>query len=539
MTADLIRKYPAFREEDGTWTIEDLEVFAECQRVDPRTGKVVNFDDEFIDAALAKFAERQTEGYKPPVHIGHHKAGQPDPPFAGFMEGLRKEKTDQGRTVVKAKVTKVPNEVFSKIAQTRLPYRSVEIRNPANKEFSSLALLDSSVPYHKFPLTVVEDKTATVDLDKTVAFSEEGAMHVGFNFFDPQDMANPMMAQQMFSGHGRGHFADGDDGSDKQGPPSDGGGEQAPPEEGMEGGGEGGMDELLAQIPPDMLQMLLGEAGGDDQLLNELAGEGPDVMSQLAEIKELLMNLSQGMAAQTPKPDAPPILYNEDEDGTVRFSEEIKQVPGLANHLMRQDYMLRELWQFSEMMGEVVRGMTKKADISDAAASARAEKRPEPLVKMAMNFAEQAMDAEAARLRAGEKIEAHSADDLFKMFFEDPNVQAMTFTESADEKTVETKPQGGINPPPASQAVAGDAKTPKGQMAVDVPQDEIVRFAEEHPWLSVAFESPKAGEQSGADFYRELAGVWEHNLTSDQKQNYADRSQFIADNMANALAFTE
>jgi len=191
--------YPARRLDDGTYEIANVDIFETCSRTHPISGELTNFDVAWLEAAAATAAEQEAAGYYPPVHLGHHPidaTGSQPPSFAGFLRDLRVERTgsDNAHAVLRATISGIPVDVFDAIAVRRLPYRSVEIHDPATPAISSLALLDTVVPFFKFPITnVALDEADTVvpddpeDEDEPVvtavnagatAFAErEGSLH--------------------------------------------------------------------------------------------------------------------------------------------------------------------------------------------------------------------------------------------------------------------------------------------------------------------------------------------------------------------------
>jgi hypothetical protein len=177
----LIHHYPAVRLPDGTHEIHELDVFAECSRLNPHTGEVDVFDIEWLRAAARQATARQAEGYLAPAHLGHHDPLREDePPLAGFLRDLRVDPPDEhdnsgdAVAVLRATVTGIPDDVFARIRDTRLPYRSVEIHSPDEPEINSLALLETTVPFFKFPLTRVSEQDANAS-EPTDANAAAGA----------------------------------------------------------------------------------------------------------------------------------------------------------------------------------------------------------------------------------------------------------------------------------------------------------------------------------------------------------------------------
>jgi len=135
--------------------LPDLPIFQECSRLNPHTGELDVFDEAWLHAAAARAAA----GYLAPVHLGHHGDTDGEPPFAGFLQALHVDPARPGHpAVLRATVTAIPADIYARIRDRQLPYRSVEIHSVADPEISSLALLESTVPYFKFPITRVADE---------------------------------------------------------------------------------------------------------------------------------------------------------------------------------------------------------------------------------------------------------------------------------------------------------------------------------------------------------------------------------------------
>ncbi len=168
----LTHHYPARRLADGTWEIRDLDIFAECSRLNPHTGEVDVFDAAWLARAADAAARHEADGYLAPVHLGHHDPAREDePPLVGFLRDMRVDDTGvenvvadadadadaetQTAAVLRATITSIPESIFLRIRDMRIPYRSVEIHSPDEPGISSLALLQSTVPFFRFPITRV------------------------------------------------------------------------------------------------------------------------------------------------------------------------------------------------------------------------------------------------------------------------------------------------------------------------------------------------------------------------------------------------
>lgn len=147
--------YRATRAEDGTLTIHHVPIFVECSR-----GKV-DFDADWIEAAVEKAKEAEAEGYLPPLHVRHHEDGPTltDPVrAAGFFRITGAESIQfkgKRRLAVFADLVITDPSVSMDVLAKRLPYRSVEIFDVDLPALDSLALLDHEAPYLELPMLLV------------------------------------------------------------------------------------------------------------------------------------------------------------------------------------------------------------------------------------------------------------------------------------------------------------------------------------------------------------------------------------------------
>lgn len=234
-------KYPARKQDDGNFRIDNLDIFKACKRANPLTGEMQDFGEEFCRNAVEMAQKREnSEGYLPPAHIGHHAAPGQEKPFAGNLSNFNLEVGPDGIPTVKASLVNIPPQVFAEIMAKRLGYRSVEIKNPQVAEFSSLALLSSETPFHKMPLTQVElldspaaskfwagrasDKWWDAKTKHRVCFAESTSLLGGLRFYDQFDFARQQQMQTRSGQMGMPHQGEGieqDDDSMVEGLPQD------------------------------------------------------------------------------------------------------------------------------------------------------------------------------------------------------------------------------------------------------------------------------------------------------------------------------
>lgn len=191
-------RYRTVQNPDGTWNVLNVPIMASV----PEGAR--NNEDElgesWLKAALKKSQQREQEGYRAPLHIGHHEPDQSAaerPPMAGTFK-LRRVGTirHDGKKVpaLFADLVGIPEWVFAEMKAGKLPYRSVEIFDPAKPEVNSLALLDSEVPFFRLPMTTAE----TLAIESPDGVDPFGS-HIDTVSAVPQRIAASAMAGAIFS----------------------------------------------------------------------------------------------------------------------------------------------------------------------------------------------------------------------------------------------------------------------------------------------------------------------------------------------------
>lgn len=143
--------YTATQQPDGTLVVHRVPIFVECERGDMQFGR------EWIEAAVAKAKQAESEGYLPPLHIRHHEAGA-QVRASGFFRILGTEViTFKGaqRLAVVADLHITDPATQAEVMSKRLPYRSVEIMDVSKPALDSLALLDHEAPFLELPMLAV------------------------------------------------------------------------------------------------------------------------------------------------------------------------------------------------------------------------------------------------------------------------------------------------------------------------------------------------------------------------------------------------
>lgn len=158
MTAGLRTKGGYSATRDGTsLVVHRVPIFVECERGE------VQFDAEWINAAVAKAKQAELEGYLPPLHIRHHEASteaNDSVRACGFFRILGAERiTFKGRSSLAILADLIVTDVATQddILRMRYPYRSVEIFNVEKPAIDSLALLDHEAPFLELPMLLVRE----------------------------------------------------------------------------------------------------------------------------------------------------------------------------------------------------------------------------------------------------------------------------------------------------------------------------------------------------------------------------------------------
>lgn len=144
--------YAVAREGD-IYRVRNVPIFAEHAREmrGPDGVQMLRFDAGWLIAAAERATARAAEGYAAPIHLEHH--GREDRPRVGFLgrQSVGWAVVDgESVAVLFADLLIEGKDNLALVA--RYPYRSVEIQRIDAPEIGSLALLESEVPYFRFPL---------------------------------------------------------------------------------------------------------------------------------------------------------------------------------------------------------------------------------------------------------------------------------------------------------------------------------------------------------------------------------------------------
>jgi len=148
--------YKAIDHQNGFFSIMNIEIFAEVPPGAKRNKERIG--EDWMDKAIERNRLRRKEGFLPPVHIWHSDETAVKPTYAGkFVLTHRGTITYEGREIpaLFANITDIPADVFKRIQEGTLPYRSVEVHDWENPEIDSLALMDTDVPFFRMAMTTI------------------------------------------------------------------------------------------------------------------------------------------------------------------------------------------------------------------------------------------------------------------------------------------------------------------------------------------------------------------------------------------------
>jgi hypothetical protein len=138
----------------GMLTVHRVPIFVECERNE------IVFDRGWIEKAVVRAKQAESEGYLPPLHIRHHgeETGEVRP--AGFFRVLGVEQLrfkGKARSAIMVDLVITDPAAQQEVLQMRLPYRSVEIFDVHSPNIDSLALLDHEAPFLELPMLAIRE----------------------------------------------------------------------------------------------------------------------------------------------------------------------------------------------------------------------------------------------------------------------------------------------------------------------------------------------------------------------------------------------
>lgn len=239
--------YRAEKASDGTWSLLDVEIFGETERMvrmPDGSRKKKKWDREWMDSAVAKAQKNYAEtGHMRPAHYRHHEGGTQNEYLGLFLPKSVREAQMDGRQVpvVVADVCGLDEATYQRIKSRRLPFRSAETTVEGAPEITSLALLDHEPSHFPFPLTTVgeEVKAAFAKGNRTplVYFTDGGTRTAQTQRFYVADEEKPK------------DDADENEGGDEGFPAKAGAEKEEKPKEGADAAGlTAKVDQILALL---------------------------------------------------------------------------------------------------------------------------------------------------------------------------------------------------------------------------------------------------------------------------------------------------
>jgi hypothetical protein len=180
--------HEAFQTRSGSWIIRDVPIFS--AHVDRRFGDPVEFDASWLNKAFEIAKLRESEGYLPPLHVGHHGDKEVVDGAGKFRVKRIGQISHRGEIVptLFADLIVTDEGVYDRIRKGELSFRSVEIIDVDSNEIDSLALLDDEVPYFRYPLLRISSEVKGYRASERplcLAYSAVGKRRsVLFNFSD-------------------------------------------------------------------------------------------------------------------------------------------------------------------------------------------------------------------------------------------------------------------------------------------------------------------------------------------------------------------
>lgn len=157
-------QYTAEKNEDGTWNVLGVPVFAELPPGERRNRKFIGEEWHRRAVAYHRQKEQKKEDggdlYLPPIHVGHHDEGFETPQAGKFqlVEVVRVSLDGKKQSAIRANFLRVPQSVFDQIERGDLSYLSVEVADWDKPMIASVALLPDEAPFFKWPLLTIGEK---------------------------------------------------------------------------------------------------------------------------------------------------------------------------------------------------------------------------------------------------------------------------------------------------------------------------------------------------------------------------------------------
>jgi hypothetical protein len=159
---------------DKAYAVYGVPIFAPAGEGDREDLEGLDFGKNWMASAVQRYQERARSDYWSPAHLEHQDPDNPtgNKPFAGFLDNVHEGDwmlEGKSQPVIITDIVDIPPSIFSEIRSGKWPYASIEIR-PPYEEISSLALLSTIPPHHKFGVIALESNS------KAATFCMSGAI---------------------------------------------------------------------------------------------------------------------------------------------------------------------------------------------------------------------------------------------------------------------------------------------------------------------------------------------------------------------------
>jgi len=132
----------------------------------PQPKNVKPVGREWLQAAVNKAGQRESEGHFGSIHINHHG----DPTANTFIGALQLTHVGQIqyegelRDCLYANFLRVPERYFKMMQEGQLPYRSIEGSNWENAEITSLAVMPTECPFWRLPTLTLGSEASSTEI---------------------------------------------------------------------------------------------------------------------------------------------------------------------------------------------------------------------------------------------------------------------------------------------------------------------------------------------------------------------------------------
>ncbi|MCB0383752.1 MAG: hypothetical protein KDD43_00045 [Bdellovibrionales bacterium] len=156
-------RYKGKKQSDGTYLVKSVPWFSET--FDNRDG--TPYDGEFMRRAYETLKGLEQKGHFKAIHLDHHDSSQ-SKRNVGILTNWELRDYDGYGLTLFADMARLPGDVYDKLKDGRIPYRSAEIPDieAFGPSLSSGALLETQDPYHEYPnfLGIEEEDIEEVEL---------------------------------------------------------------------------------------------------------------------------------------------------------------------------------------------------------------------------------------------------------------------------------------------------------------------------------------------------------------------------------------